>query len=702
MTLSLLKVYALILFIFCAPLFAEMQSTAVPIPAAELTPTQTVLSATPSEKSVYSEKVRFVAKVVPTYVPGSLPSGSIQFFINKELLATQPIVNNIASFTTDTLPASSSPYHLTAIYPGDNLYAASKDYLDFYVLPAHTAVKLSSRPNPSTWSEPIRFTVAVASQPPSKAIPQGSVQLRIAGDTTHTLLLDQKGYASYTTRDLEVGGHVVTASFLGDANFIGSTNRISQQVDKVATTLSITSSENPSTYGKATQIVAKAGSHVKDKIPTGDVQFELDGQEMDKPVQLSTEGIAQTTFPNLSAGNHQIVALYNGDEHFHPSNDDLIQQIQKAITKSTLTSSENPSVYGSTVTFTDTVTAEYRMPTGAVTVGIDGNIVWKQALDHAGTAGYTVDNFNAGKHTISTDYLEDANFKESSARIVQEVNKADSMITITPSENPSIYGSTVAFTAYVTSAQMNPIGFVQFIVDNKKGETKKIVGKGHASIEIANFEAGNHTLVANYLGDVNFNTSSASLVQQVQKADTQIALSSSENPSTYRSRVSFMATVSSQGPLPSGSVQFLVDGKPVETKKLDSNSKATLTITSLDAGDHDIVVNFLENASFNASSTHLIQQVQKAATLTTLTSSKNHAIQDSEVTFMAKVIADKGKPAGTVSFQVDESVVAETTLDEQGEAQFTSSALEPGKHQVAATYLGNSNYAKSSASFAKP
>ena len=97
--------------------------------------------------------------------------------------------------------------------------------------------------------------------------------------------------------------------------------------------------------------MAKAGSHVKDKIPTGDVQFELDGQEMDKPVQLSTEGIAQTTFPNLSAGNHQIVALSNGDEHFHPSNDDLIQQIQKAITKSTLTSSENPSVYGSAVRY---------------------------------------------------------------------------------------------------------------------------------------------------------------------------------------------------------------------------------------------------------------------------------------------------------------------------------------------------------------
>ena len=68
MTLSLLKVYALMLFIFCAPLFAKMQSTAVPIPAAELTPTQTVLSETPSEKSVYSEKFRFVAKVVPTLV----------------------------------------------------------------------------------------------------------------------------------------------------------------------------------------------------------------------------------------------------------------------------------------------------------------------------------------------------------------------------------------------------------------------------------------------------------------------------------------------------------------------------------------------------------------------------------------------------------------------------------------------------------
>ena len=67
---------------------------------------------------------------------------------------------------------------------------------------------------------------------------------------------------------------------------------------------------------------------------------------------------------------------------------------------------------------------------------------------------------------------------------------------------------------------------------------------------------------------------------------------------------------------------------------------------------------------------------------------------------MAKVIADKGKPAGHL-FSSGRISVAETTLDEQGEARFTSSALEPGKHQVAATYWAI-QITKIFSSFAKP
>ena len=84
MAVHLLKAAALSwLLIFTQ--MAEASDSASPssnpqiLPSDELTPTQTVISATPSEKSVYSQLVNFVVKVVPTYVPGSLPSGTIEF-----------------------------------------------------------------------------------------------------------------------------------------------------------------------------------------------------------------------------------------------------------------------------------------------------------------------------------------------------------------------------------------------------------------------------------------------------------------------------------------------------------------------------------------------------------------------------------------------------------------------------------------------
>jgi len=217
MKFELLKAVSFaLIFSFCQ-LSAALSPTEGSLPAHESTPTQTILSASPSEKSFYSEQVRFVAKVVPTYVPGLPPSGTVELFIDKKLVARQPLVNNLAVFTIDAITASPYSSHRIAVgYSGDQTYAASRDLLDYVVLPVKTAVNITSSMNPSTWGENVLFTVYVQSLRPGRAITQGSIQFKIEGNVVQTSPLDEKGSASFSTADIEVGERLVTVSFLGN------------------------------------------------------------------------------------------------------------------------------------------------------------------------------------------------------------------------------------------------------------------------------------------------------------------------------------------------------------------------------------------------------------------------------------------------------------------------------------------------------
>lgn len=698
MKFELLKTVSFALIFSICQLSAALSPTEGSLPVQELTPTQTILSVSPSEKSFYSEQVRFVAKVVPTYVPGLPPSGTVEFFIDKKSVARQPLVNNIAVFTIDAMPASPYSSHRIAVgYSGDQTYAASRDLLDYVVLPVKTAVNISSSMNPSTWGETVLFTVNVQSLRPGRAIPQGSIQFKIEGNVVQTLPLDEKGSASFSTADIEVGERLVTVSFLGNENFNKSYSSLTQQVDKTETTITLASSENPAIFGKAPVIAAKVASPFKERMPSGEIQFQVDGADVGDRAALNAKGEAQFTVSGLASGDHRITALYLGDLHFYPSKDLLTQRIDKAATKSVLVSSKNPAIYHAKLTVAASVSSDYAIPFGLVKLMIDGVTVSNQNLDSSGNAIFTVPRMDAGKHTLTAVYPENPNFKESSAKVSQEIDKADTSATLASSGNPSLYGSPLAFTANVTSGESKPKGSVQFLLDGVAIETRKLDTSGRASIEIPLLDAGDRKITASFLGNANYNPSAASFVQEVKKADTEISMISSENPSLYGSVVSLTAVASSPGAKPKGSIQFLVDGKSFETKRTDAIGRATLVIPRFDAGEHVVMANFLENMNFNPSSGSIIQEVTKADTWISLNSSENPAVYGSDIVFTASVASRAGKPQGPIAFKSDGKVSLTDNLDANGQASFKVSNLSPGTHDISVTYLGDSNFSESSA-----
>jgi Bacterial Ig-like domain (group 3)/Bacterial Ig-like domain (group 2)/Galactose oxidase, central domain len=177
------------------------------------------------------------------------------------------------------------------------------------------------------------------------------------------------------------------------------------------------------------------------------------------------------------------------------------------------------------------------------------------------------------------------------------------------------------------------------------------------------------------------------------KTNTTTSLSSSANPSTYNSSVTFTATVSPSAA--TGTVTFKDGSTTLGTGTL-SSGKATYKTSSLAVGSHSITAVYGGNSNYNGStSSVLTQTVNKATTTTTVASSKNPSTFGGSVTFTATI--SPSTATGTVTFK-DGSTTLGTGTVSSGKATYTTSALAAGSHSITAAYGGDSNYSGSNSS----
>jgi hypothetical protein len=123
------------------------------------------------------------------------------------------------------------------------------------------------------------------------------------------------GTATYTTSDLSVGGHWITAVYSGDDNFTSSSRTYWRVVRKATTETLVTSSSNPSTYGNPVTFTAAVTVPAPGAgTPSGTVTFRHGGEILGTADLIG--GVATFTTSSLSQGVRFITAVYNGDGNF--------------------------------------------------------------------------------------------------------------------------------------------------------------------------------------------------------------------------------------------------------------------------------------------------------------------------------------------------------------------------------------------------
>src|SRR5439155_1029641 len=309
------------------------------------------------------------------------------------------------------------------------------------------------------------------------------------------------GTATFTTSGLGAGVHSITAVYGGDANFgAGTLPALMQTGNRVASSTSVASSNNPSIFGSAVTFTATVTSSAT-SIPTGTVTFQ-DGAATLGTGMLSG-GNATLATSALVGGVHSITAVYGGDASFASSTSPvLMQTVNKAASSTSVVSSNSASNRGAAVTFTATVTSPV---TGTLTGTVrfqDGTSALGTGTLSGGTATFTTSGLTGGPHSIAAIYSGDANFAGgTSPALTQTVNKVGDATSVASSNNPSIFGSAVTFTATVTSSATSiPTGTVTF-QDGAATLGTGMLSGGNATLATSALVGGVHSITAVYVGD---------------------------------------------------------------------------------------------------------------------------------------------------------------------------------------------------------
>ncbi len=190
---------------------------------------------------------------------------------------------------------------------------------------------------------------------------------------------------------------------------------------RMATTTTLTSSPNPSTYGQAVTFTAVVRSRVPTlPVPDGEtVTFK--GTKIWGTGTLSG-GSASFTTSTLPAPGSYINAVYGGDSIFRGSTSNVKQVVNQATTTTTEVSSLNPSKVGQSVTFTASMTPQFGGTIKGTVTFSDGTTALKTVSVSGGVAKFTTSTLAAGTHTITGTYNGSANFTGSSGSLTQQVN----------------------------------------------------------------------------------------------------------------------------------------------------------------------------------------------------------------------------------------------------------------------------------------
>ena len=396
---------------------------------------------------------------------------------------------------------------------------------------------------------------------------------------------------------------------------------------------------------------------------------------------LTNPPAAGAVYLNLSGGTQTITALYfgstqkaagtwaaSGATHNNPafigSGVLNVSTGPASATGVSLTSGSNPSTYGSSLTFTATVTGN--SPSGTVQFYVDGAAAGSPVALSGGSAPLTISTLtvSGSPHQITASYSGDDNNNPSStlSAVSQTVTQATPSITTLPTATAITYGQTLA-SSMLTGGSGSVPGTFAWTTPTT------VPGAGTPS-ENVTFTASDTN---------NYNTASGSVSLTVNQATPIITWA---NPADITYGTALDGTqLNACASVPGAFTYNPTNGTVLNA---GTNQVLTASFTPSDTNNYN-----------NASATVYIN-VNQATAGGSFTAAPNPSLPGSDVTFTATItntVVGGPVPDGTVLFQTNGVPLGDAVaLDTNGVALFVTNSLPHGSNTVTAEYAGDSNF----------
>ena len=652
-------------------------------------------SSTTVSSSSASETIGVPITFSVTVTPTSpvIPTGTVVLKDGAAVLSTLSLDGaGSATYTTSSLTVGL--HTITATFSADatNAVSGSTNYQQTIQQVATTTTLVSSA-NPSNGGAILHLFAKVIPDMTNEinGLLTGTVTFREGSTVLGSGTLAADGTYSLDIGSLPVATHSIVAAYNGATNYSASSSAaLNQQVTLATTLVQLTSSVNPVVAGNnitVTAVVAGNGA-----IPTGKVTFFDNGTNLGSTT-LNSAGQATFTIGNLVSGDHLVTASYGGDTADHGSVSAAItESVKQATTVISLTSSSNPALAGTSLTFVANLTSNGSIPSGSLVLHDGSSVIGSALIGPTGSAQFTFSSLSPQPHTLTASFAGDTDHIASiSVAIVQLIQLGTSTASVLSSQNPGVLGAPLSFTTHVNGTGTQPTGNVIFL-DGMVTLASVPLINGTATFSLSSLTIGSHTITLSYAGDATHSASpSAILIEQIQQR-TSTSILSSGSPAIVGAPVTFTAAVTGARSVPTGGVVQFYDGASLlGSAPVNPSGAATYQSTLLAAGAHLIIASYQGDQNDQGSSSSALSQAINAADTTiTLVSSINPSVVGSAVTFSAG-ITSRGKPAtGIVTF-LDGSLVLGSSTVSSGSANLTISSLTAGLHAILARYDGDSS-----------
>lgn len=500
------------------------------------------------------------------------------------------------------------------------------------------------------------------------------------------------GTGTFRYSGLAAGQHSITAVYNG--NYVFDTSSSSAlPITVIPKPSSIALNLSTSTSLWASDVTLTAA--LTPSLASGSVQF-FDGNT---PIgsAISNNGLASLVVNSLDVGTHSITARYSGDNTYAAAvSTAQALVITQAASVVGLTLSKTTAEYGQQVDLTANLSPS--LATGTVVFRDDTTELGRIDLTN-GRAVLSLTSLALGSHPITVEYLGTPNLTGSSSAVQNLViQQASTSLALVATPATVGYTAPLKLTATAASAGGSVAGSIRFMDGSTElGSVTLTNGKAELLIDqkISPLASGNHSIQAIYDASGVFagSSSTAVVVKGLSAISPTIALTASPNQSLIGQgqKVTFSVKLTSTSGTPTGLVDLLDNGAPLQAGVPVVNGTATFTTSNLAIGRHSIQANYLGDtlfgpvASATAENFEIIQPVSTTTTLAVDPASLAFAVP---VTLTATIAATTPPTGGTVDFYDGSTKLGQASLSANGTASLPLVGLGVGSHALKAVYSG--------------